>query len=453
MPAGPSAAFRHFYGRAARSAHRLFASAAAQRCCAGVRFAVRAYAIFLSILLNDGRQRHRAWWLVALPSARMEACARMTRAPLASKAIRFVQIGASLAILAGCAHRQTAHLSAPQEAAQYAAHAKNTYTPPGPPEDPWGPYVTEAAARYDVPEVWIRSVMRQESGGNEYENGELITSGAGAMGLMQVMPETYDELRQENALGDDPYDPHDNIMAGAAYIREMYDLYGSPGFLAAYNAGPKRLDDYLQHNRPLPDETRHYVASIGPYIAGVYPQRPSQAQQYAMNDIPIDIPPGPRYPHNHTSAPVALAAASPTRYGTHREQIAVADLPSPPPPPPPAAPAALAAPKPGHSFQLIPKAMADTLPVHAGGPATGNWAIQVGAFSNESQAHAAAEAAKGQARIVLASARLFVGTVHQPKGVLYRARLTGLSRDAAIQACEKLSHHGNCMVLSPDVQS
>ena len=97
----------------------------------------------------------------------------------------------------------------------------------------------------------------------------LDTSPVGAMGLMQVMPETYDELRARYDLGDDPYDPHDNILAGTAYLREMYDIYGSPGFLAAYNAGPRRLDDYLTRNKPLPDETRNYVRKIGPYIAGV----------------------------------------------------------------------------------------------------------------------------------------------------------------------------------------
>ena len=42
-----------------------------------------------------------------------------------------------------------------------------------------------------------------------------------------------------------PTIPHNNILAGTAYMREMYDVYGSPGFLAAYNAGPRRLDDYL----------------------------------------------------------------------------------------------------------------------------------------------------------------------------------------------------------------
>ena len=85
--------------------------------------------------------------------------------------------------------------------------------------------------------------MEQESGGRLYDDdGSLITSPAGAMGLMQVMPETYDLLQQRYQLDSDPYEPRNNIMAGAAYIREMYDRYGAPGFLAAYNAGPDRLE-------------------------------------------------------------------------------------------------------------------------------------------------------------------------------------------------------------------
>ena len=121
--------------------------------------------------------------------------------------------------------------------------------------------------------------MRVESGGKEYVNGDLVTSGAGAMGLMQVMPATYDELRDRYQLGDDPFDPHDNILAGVAYMREMYELYGTPGFLAAYNAGPARLDDYLANTRPLPDETRRYVAMIGPNLRGIYPNNRSAADQ------------------------------------------------------------------------------------------------------------------------------------------------------------------------------
>ena len=134
---------------------------------------------------------------------------------------------AVLALLAACSSQTPASVRK-QEAARYAAHARGNYVPPGPPEDPWGPYIREAGKRFDVPDLWIRSVMRVEFGGNEYQNGQLITSSAGAMGLMQVMPETYDELRDRYSLGDDPFDPHDNILAGTAYLREMYDIYGSP---------------------------------------------------------------------------------------------------------------------------------------------------------------------------------------------------------------------------------
>ena len=103
--------------------------------------------------------------------------------------------------------------------------------------------------------------MRQESGGQED-----VISWAGAMGLMQVMPDTYEGLRDRYNLGEDPFDPHNNILAGTAYLREMYDRFGSPGFLAAYNAGPQRLDAYLSSGRALPSETVNYVASIAPLL-------------------------------------------------------------------------------------------------------------------------------------------------------------------------------------------
>ncbi len=115
------------------------------------------------------------------------------------------------------------------------------------------------------------------------------------MGLMQLMLETYDEMRGRYGLTDDAFDPHNNILAGTAYLREMYDAFGSPAFLAAYNAGPSRLGDYLQHNRPLPDETRRYVWLIGTRIVGVFPQSRSPNEQLAVNQIPVSIPPGPRY--------------------------------------------------------------------------------------------------------------------------------------------------------------
>ncbi len=216
---------------------------------------------------------------------------------------------ASLAILAGCTTPQSG-LNARDEAARYLQNARGRYAIPGPPGDPWGPYVHEASNRFDMPESWIRALMRQESGGNLYRNGRLITSSAGAMGLMQVMPGTYAGLRVRHNLGPDPFDPHDNIMAGVGYMREMYDMYGSPGFLAAYNAGPNRLDDYLANQRGLPDETRHYVASIGPALRYAQPRVHSPAEQFAINQLPLNIPSGPRYGYGSVQVPsIQLASA------------------------------------------------------------------------------------------------------------------------------------------------
>jgi len=156
---------------------------------------------------------------------------------------------------------------APREAAAFEAHASQSYPAPGPFGDPWGPYVHEAAVRFSFPEAWIRAVMQQESGGRQASaDGAPITSSVGAMGLMQVMPGTYDLLRQPYALGPDPYDPRSNILAGTAYLKEMHARFGAPAFLAAYNAGPDRVDAYLNSSMVLPDETVSYVAAIGPRI-------------------------------------------------------------------------------------------------------------------------------------------------------------------------------------------
>ena len=104
--------------------------------------------------------------------------------------------------------------------------------------DPYGAYIAEAAQRFGVPEAWIRAVMRVESAGDVR-----AISSAGAIGLMQIMPATWAELRVRHRLGGDPYDPRDNILAGAAYLREMHGRYGSPGFLAAYNHRPGRYEE------------------------------------------------------------------------------------------------------------------------------------------------------------------------------------------------------------------
>lgn len=137
--------------------------------------------------------------------------------------------------------------------------------------DRWRDFIAEASRRFGVPEAWIRAVMQAESGGRTMLHGRPITSRAGAMGLMQVMPDTYEEMRRAHGLGSDPYDPRDNILAGAGYLRAMYDRYGYPGLFAAYNAGPGRYDDHLQHGRPLPVETHAYLATVAQLDPGSLP--------------------------------------------------------------------------------------------------------------------------------------------------------------------------------------
>ena len=131
------------------------------------------------------------------------------------------------------------------------------------PIDPYAGYIAEASRRFGIPESWIRAVMRVESRGQVK-----AVSPKGAIGLMQIMPDTWAGLRLRYRLGRNPRDPHDNILAGAAYLREMHDRFGAAGFLAAYNAGPGRYQDYVSTGRPLPAETLAYVAALAPLIGG-----------------------------------------------------------------------------------------------------------------------------------------------------------------------------------------
>lgn len=132
----------------------------------------------------------------------------------------------------------------------------------------WDGLIDEASRRFRIPRDWVRGVMHQESGGRAMLNGRPTTSSAGAMGLMQVMPATFAELTARYGLGDDPYEPRTNILAGAAYLREMYDRFGAAHFLAAYNAGPGRVEDHLRSGRPLPNETQRYVQVLAPQLVG-----------------------------------------------------------------------------------------------------------------------------------------------------------------------------------------
>ncbi|RMB01981.1 lytic transglycosylase domain-containing protein [Eilatimonas milleporae] len=134
-------------------------------------------------------------------------------------------------------------------------------------------YIAEAAQRFAIPERWIRAVMQAESA-----NDPRAVSSAGAMGLMQIMPGTWDELRARYGLGEDPFEPRNNILAGTAYLREMYDRFGAPGFLAAYNAGPERYAEHLATGRRLPHETHAYIAALAPAVTGA-PTVPPQSER------------------------------------------------------------------------------------------------------------------------------------------------------------------------------
>ena len=122
-------------------------------------------------------------------------------------------------------------------------------------------YVAEASLRFSIPASWIMAVMQAES-----RRAVRAVSPKGAMGLMQIMPQTWADLRSRYGLGANPFDPHDNILAGAAYLRELHDRYGAAGFLAAYNAGPGRYEDHLASGRRLPAETQAYLAALGPLL-------------------------------------------------------------------------------------------------------------------------------------------------------------------------------------------
>jgi soluble lytic murein transglycosylase-like protein len=174
------------------------------------------------------------------------------------------------------------------------------------------PHVRGAAQRFSIPEAWIYAVIRIESAGRTR-----AVSSAGAMGLMQLMPGTWARQRARFGLGTDPFDPRDNIIAGTSYLREMYDRYGAVGFLAAYNAGPGRYEEWRDRGRPLPLETRRYVASVAAIL------------QAGNGTIAVAVQPARGEP---TAEPTALQQALPAGSDPRRRGPANPFAPSNAPP-------------------------------------------------------------------------------------------------------------------------
>ena len=111
--------------------------------------------------------------------------------------------------------------------------------------------IKEAAARYQVDPRLVAAVAQTESGGNQE-----AVSPAGAVGVMQLMPETA------AGLGVNPYDKRQNIEGGAKYLRQMMDTFGGDvqKAVAAYNAGPQAVKEY--NGIPPYRETQDYVNKV-----------------------------------------------------------------------------------------------------------------------------------------------------------------------------------------------
>lgn len=154
----------------------------------------------------------------------------------------------------------------------------------------WNPIIAEASKRFAVPATWIRAVMQIESGGRTMSaENRPIVSRAGARGLMQLMPSTYEDMRKDHALGTDPFNPRDNILAGAAYLGWLRQKYGYPEMFAAYNDGPGHLDERLARAGLLPAETRSYLVDITRALDGHAGRGASLARLTRPDGSPVMI--------------------------------------------------------------------------------------------------------------------------------------------------------------------
>ena len=115
---------------------------------------------------------------------------------------------------------------------------------------PYAKFVQDAAQKHDLDPVVLHAIIEAESG---YRPNAV--SPRGAMGLMQLMPETAAQYMVEN-----PFDPGANIDAGARYIRRLLDQFGMKGALAAYNAGPSSVLKF--GGIPPYPETHRYVNRV-----------------------------------------------------------------------------------------------------------------------------------------------------------------------------------------------
>ncbi len=205
--------------------------------------------------------------------------------------VKATVLGVMILAMAGCGAAPAAR---PAADPTLGVSSHGPVAVPNPGGGKWDRYIAEASDRFQVPEEWIRAVMQQESSGRtHFSDGRPLISRAGAIGLMQVIPSTYRELAQRHDLGRDPFNPRDNVLAGTAYIRQMYDQFGSPHFLGAYNAGPGRYGRYLRGEASLPLETRRYLEALAPIVVAFLPEDHPNARTRLAAAPPQPRPPRP----------------------------------------------------------------------------------------------------------------------------------------------------------------
>lgn len=339
-----------------------------------------------------------------------------------------------------------------------AGPGRTSYNAPGSALNPWGPYIHEASDRFSIPQSWIRAVMQQESGGHQYMNGHLTRSVHGAVGLMQIKPDTYAELAQRYNLGSDPYNPHDNIMAASGYIRELYDRFGSPDFLGAYNCGPQCMDNHRSRGTPLPGYARTYMAAITPHLNDPVPASTLPAQQpypSPVQTMPADAPIQLAQTTPQTTPANEQASAPPLADDTLPPPYAGADGPAPVLDAPTQADsgttdAQSAGYQPATYRSVSTTALAGPGIVWRTTGASGSAVIQIGAFSTPARAmHAIAIARHSSAALSHALNRVEkVSPSGRPP--VWRTRLAGLPPGQTDSICTALRQQGlSCVAVTP----
>jgi soluble lytic murein transglycosylase-like protein len=133
-----------------------------------------------------------------------------------------------------------------------------SYSPAAPPADtPQGGDAGSELSSYGLGAI-VKAVQHFESGGRQYNaDGTVVTSSAGAIGIMQLEPATAAQL------GVDPYDEQQNITGGTNYLQQLRDKYGNWfDALAAYVWGPGKVDDALAAGEPFPDSVYSYSTGV-----------------------------------------------------------------------------------------------------------------------------------------------------------------------------------------------